>query len=158
MNSGSEKKLSMDELMAMNRSAQTKANPVSTPPGLPPTEFHCPMPEAVEQLAGRLENLENLSSWQTEYLRLLCETRGKHPTRTQMDELLKQLANLEQIIEQAGKLKEKSFPLPSIRLPRLYLPYLDGPTWVTLLMALAVLLLLWWRSGGVWSNLSRLLQ
>lgn len=156
MNSGSEKKLSMDELMAMNRPMQPKANPMSVPPSLLPIELHCPMPQAAEQLEGRLENMENLSSWQTEYLKLLCKTRSEYPTRTQLDELLKRLAHLEQIIEQAGKPKEKRFSLPSIRLPKLRLPHLDGPTWVALLMAMAALFLLWWGLDTVWNNLSLL--
>ena len=75
-----------------------------------------------------------------------------------MDELLKAVKHLEQMSEQAGKRNEKRFSLPSIRLPRLRLPHLDGPTWAVLLMGAAALLLLWWGLGPVWSSLSLLLK
>ena len=74
-----------------------------------------------------------------------------------MDELLKAVKHLEQMSEQAGKRNEKRFSLPSIRLPRLRLPHLDGPTWAVLLMGTAALLLLWWGLDTVWSSLSLLL-
>ena len=64
---------------------------------------------------------------------------------------------LEQMNEQAGKRKEKHFSLHGIRLPKLRLPHLDGPTWAVLLMGTAALLLLWWGLDTVWSSLSLLL-
>ena len=63
---------------------------------------------------------------------------------------------LEQMGEQAGKSKEKRFSLPSIRLPRLRLPHLDGPTVIVLLMTAAALLLLWWGLDTVWNGFSLL--
>ncbi|HJG86907.1 hypothetical protein, partial [Pseudoflavonifractor capillosus] len=78
------------------------------------------------------------------------------PTRTQMEELLKAVKHLERMNEQAGKRNEKRFSLPGIRLPRLRLPHLDGPTWAVLLMGTAALLLLWWGLDTVWSSLSLL--
>ena len=65
--------------------------------------------------------------------------------------------HLERMSEQAGKRNEKRFSLPGIRLPRLRLPHLDGPTWAVLLIGAAALLLLWWGLGTVWSNLSLML-
>ena len=85
------------------------------------------------------------------------ELLAQLPTRTQMDELLKAAKYLERLSEQAGKRNEKRFSLPGIRLPRLRLPHLDGPTWAVLLMGTAVLLLLWWGLDTVWSNLSLML-
>ena len=64
--------------------------------------------------------------------------------------------DLEQMNEQAGKRNEKRFSLPGIRLPRLRLPHLDGPTWTVLLMGAAALLMLWWGLDTVWSSLSLL--
>lgn len=83
---------------------------------------------------------------------------GAAPAQTQMDELLKAVKHLEQMSEQAGKRNEKCFSLSGIRLPRLRLPHLDGPTWAVLLMGTAALLLLWWGLDTVWSSLSLLLQ
>ena len=93
---------------------------------------------------------------QTDLLESVSRQMSQLPTRTQLDDLLKAVRHLEQMTEQAGKPKEKRSSLPNIRLPRLHLPHLDGPTWVVLLMALAALFLLWWAWAGDWNNLSLL--
>ena len=159
MNSGSEKKLSMDELLEKNRPAQM----VQTTPQ-PPAQELTPPPEVYpstaewEELLSSLYTLGYHTERQIGYLKKVCELLAQLPTRTQMDELLKAVKHLEQMSEQAGKRNEKRFSLPGIRLPRLRLPHLDGPTWAALLMGTAALLLLWWGLGTVWSNLSLMLQ
>ena len=159
MNSGSEKKLSMDELLEKNRPAQmAQATPqlpaqeLTTPPEVHPTNAEW------EELMSSLCTLGYHTERQTAYLKKISELLAQLPTRTQMDELLKAVKHLEKMSEQAGKRNEKRFSLPSIRLPRLRLPHLDGPTWAVLLMGAAALLLLWWGLGTVWSSLSLLLQ
>ena len=158
MNSGLEKKLSMDELLEKNRPAQM----VQTTPQLPaqelttPPEVH-PMKAEWEELLSSLCTLGYHTETQTVYLMKVNELLAQLPTRTQMDELLKAVKHLEQMSEQAGKRNEKRFSLPGIRLPRLRLPHLDGPTWAVLLMGTAALLLLWWVLGTVWSSLSLML-
>ena len=158
MNSGLEKKLSMDELLEKNRPAQM----VQTTPQLPaqelttPPEVH-PMKAEWEELLSSLCTLGYHTEGQTGYLKKVNELLAQLPTRTQMDELLKAVKHLEQMSEQAGKRNEKRFSLPGIRLPRLRLPHLDGPTWAVLLMGTAALLLLWWVLGTVWSSLSLML-
>ena len=135
MNSGLEKKLSMDELLEKNRPAQM----VQTTPQLPaqelttPPEVH-PMKAEWEELLSSLCTLGYHTERQTGYLKKVNELLAQLPTRTQMDELLKAVKHLEQMSEQAGKRNEKRFSLPGIRLPRLRLPHLDGPTWAVLLM------------------------
>ena len=94
---------------------------------------------------------------QTDLLERISRQMSRLPTRTQLDDLLKMVRHLEQMSEQAGKRNEKRFSLPGIRLPRLRLPHLDGPTWAVLLMGTAALLLLWWVLGTVWSSLSLML-
>ena len=159
MNSGSEKKLSMDELLEKNRPTQM----VQTTPQLPaqeltpPPEDH-PTKAEWEDLQSALYTLWYHTEIQTGYLKKSSELLAQLPPRTQMDELLKAVKHLEQMSEQAGKQKERHFSLPSIRLPRLRLPHLDGPTWAVLLMGIAALLLLWWGLDTVWSSLSLLLQ
>ena len=155
MNSGSEKKLSMDELLEKNRPTQM----VQTAPQelTPPPEVH-PTKAEWEDLLSDLCTLGYHTERQTGYLKKSSELLAQLPTRTQMDELLKAVKHLEQMSEQAGKRNEKRFSLPSIRLPRLRLPHLDGPTWAVLLVGAAALLLLWWGLGTVWSSLSLLLQ
>lgn len=158
MNSGSEKKLSMDELLEKNRPAQmAQATPQLPAQELtPPPEVH-PTKAEWEELLSSLYTLGYHTERQTAYLKKAGELLAQLPTRTQMDELLKAVKHLERMSEQAGKRNEKRFSLTSIRLPRMRLPHLDGPTWAVLLMGAAALLLLWWGLGTVWSSLSLLL-
>lgn len=147
----------MDELLEKNRPAQmvqTTPQPPAQELTLPP-KVH-PTKAEWEDLQSELCTLEYHTERQTGYLKKVSELLAQLPTRTQMDELLKAVKNLEQMSEQAGKRNEKHFSLPGIRLPRLRLPHLDGPTWAVLLMAAAVLLLLWWGLDTVWSSSSLL--
>ena len=173
MNLKSEQTFSMDELMAKNlpphmrktEPKQSVQEPEATPAPIQqstpqPIVIQCAMPEATEIIERRLKTLEEQGSWQREYLRRLCERPTAYATQAQMDELLKVVKHLEQMTEQAGKPKEKSSLRRKIRLPRLhlYLPEWDWPAVVTIMMALAMaaLLLLWFKSGGDWSSLSLL--
>ena len=158
MNSGSEQKLSMDELLEKNRPGQM-VQTTPQPPAqeqTPPPEVH-PTKAEWEDLLSDLCALGYHAERQTAYLKKASELLAQLPTRTQMDELLKAVKHLEQMSEQAGKQKEKRFSLPGIRLPSPRLPHLDGPTWAVLLMGTAALLLLWWGLDTVWSSLSLLL-
>ena len=157
MNSGSEQKLSMDELLEKNRPAQvvqTTPQPPAQEP-TPPPEVH-PTKAEWEDLLNDLYALGYHTERQTGYLKKISELLAQLPTRTQMDELLKAVKHLEQMNERAGKRNEKRFSMPGIRLPSLRVPHLDGPTCAVLLMGTAVLLLLWWGLDTVWSNLSLL--
>ena len=93
---------------------------------------------------------------QTDLLESISRQMPQLPSRTQLDDLLKAVRHLEQMTEQAGKPKENSFSLHRIRLPRLHLPHISIPTLISLLMAAAVLLLLWWGLGTVWNSFSLL--
>ena len=158
MNSGLEKKLSMDELLEKNRPAQmVQTTPQPPAQELTPPPEVCPTKAEWEELLSDLCTLGYHTERQTGYLKRSSELLAQFPTRTQMDELLKAVKHLEQMSEQAGKRNEKRFSLPGIRLPRLRLPHLDGPTWAVLLMGTAALLLLWWVLGTVWSSLSLML-
>ena len=169
MNLTSEQNLSMDELMERNRHPHTKPMMQEQTTPLMPTEsqvqehhvvINWTMPESMERIESRLKTLEEQSVWQTEYLHRISEKPTTYPTRMQMDELLKAVKHLEQMTEQAGKPKEKSSLRRRIRLSKLHmsLPEWDWPTVVTVVMALAMaaLLLLWFKSGGDWNSLSLL--
>ena len=154
MNSGSEQKLSMDELLEKNRPAQMAQ---ATPQPLaqeqtPPPEVH-PTKAEWEDLLSDLCALGYHTERQTGYLKKVNELLVQLPNRTQMDELLKAVKHLEQMSEQAGKRNEKRFSLPSIRLPRLSLP--DIP-WTSLLLGLAALALTGLVLWVVWSSLDTL--
>ena len=154
MNSGSEQKLSMNELLEKNRPAQM----VQTTPQ-PPAQEQTPPPEAHptkkewKNLQSDLYTLGYHTERQTGYLKKVSELLAQFPTRTQMDELLKAVKHLEQMSEQAGKQSEKRFSLPSIRLPRPSLPYIP---WTSLLLGLVALALTGLVLWVVWSSLDTL--
>lgn len=152
MNSGSGQKLSLEELKQLHQPTitQTPAQEQMPPPEMYPTK------KEWEEMMEYLDTLWYHADQQTNLLKKVSELMTQLPPRTQMDELLKAVKHLEQMAEQAGKPKEKRFSLPSISLPRLRLPHLDGPTWAVLLMAGAALLLLWWGLDTVWNGLSLL--
>ena len=155
MNSGSEKKLSMDELLEKNRPAQVEQT--TQPPAqelTPPPEVH-PTKAEWEDLLSDFYTLGYHTERQTGYLKRSSELLAQFPTRTQMDELLKAVKHLEQMSEQAGRRNEKRFSLPGIRLPRLSLP--DIP-WTGLLLGLAALALTGLVLWVVWSSLDTLLS
>ena len=149
MNSEYGQRLSMQELK--QRNTQQAVHPTLTPP-----HEACPSKEDWKDLQSDLYTLGYHAERQTSYLKKVSELLEQLPTRTQVNEVLKVLKHLEQMSEQAGKPKEKRFSLPGIRLPRLRLPHLDGPTWAVLLMGTGALLLLWWGLGTVWSSSSLL--
>ena len=156
MNSGSEKKLSMDELLEKNRPTQmVQTTPQPQAQELtPPPEVH-PTKAEWEDLQSDLCTLGYHTERQTGYLKKISELLAQLPTRTQMDELLKAVKHLEQMSEQAGKQSEKRFSLPSIRLPRPSLPYIP---WTSLLLGLAALALTGLVLWVVWSSLDTLLS
>ena len=150
MNSESEQRLSLQELK--QRNTQQTVLPTPTPP-----HEACPSKADWERMLKYMDALWCHADRQTDLLESVSRQMSQLPTRTQLDNLLKTVRHLEQMTEQAGKRNEKHFSLPGIRLPRLRLPHLDGPTWAVLLMVTAVLLLLWWGLDTVWSNLSLML-
>ena len=149
MSSGSEQRLSMEELKQLHQPTTTQT---LVQEQTPPHEVH-PTAEEWEEMMDYLYTLGYHAEKQASYLKKVSELLERFPTQTQMDELLKTVKHLEQMSEQAGKPKEKHFSLPGIRLR---LPHLDGPTIVVLLMAMAALLLLSWGLDTVWSSLSLL--
>ena len=154
MNSGSEQKLSMDELLEKNRPAQmvqTTPQPPAQELTLPPEVY--PTKAEWKDLQSELCTLGYHTERQTGYLKKVSELLAQLPTQTQVDKLLKAVKHLEQMSEQAGKQKERHFSLPSIRLPRLSLP--DIP-WTSLMLGLAALALTGLVLWVVWSSLATL--
>lgn len=158
MNSQSEQRLSLEELKQRN-----------APP--PSKELPHPTQEEWEELLNILsalyrleteqrnvlEDLERCTAAHTALLKEISSRRGWYLIQEKMEALTGDVAQMRRMLQQAGKKKERRFTLPSICLPRPHLPHLDGPTWATLLMILAGLLLLWLAWGGGWSKLSLLL-
>ena len=95
MNSGSEKKLSMDELLEKNRPVQM-VQTTPQPPAqelTPPPEVH-PTKAEWEDLQSDLYTLGYHAERQTGYLKKVSELLEQFPTWTQVDELLKVLKHL----------------------------------------------------------------
>lgn len=149
MNSEYGQRLSLQELKQRN-TQQAVLPTLTTPYEASPTKADW------GRMMNDLDTLWYHADRQTDLLESISRQMSQLPTRTQMDELLKTVKRLEQMSEQDGKRNEKRFSLPGIRLPRLRLPHLDGPTWAVLLMGTGALLLLWWGLGTVWSSSSLL--
>ena len=149
MNSESEQRLSLQELK--QRNSQQTALPVQAPP--PEAR---PSKADWERMMKYMDALWYYADRQTDLLESVSRQMSQLPTRTQLDDLLKAVRHLEQMTEQAGKPRENSFSLHRIRLPRLHLPHVSIPALISLLMAVAALLLLWWGLGTVWSSSSLL--
>ena len=154
MNSGSEKRLSMDELMERNRPAPTPQPTVQEP--TPSPEAH-PTKEDWREMMEAICTLTRHTERQSVYLKKLSELLAQLPTQAQMDELLKMMKHLEQMSEQAGKQKEKRFSLPKISLPSLEFPRLS-PALLLIPVVLFVLWTMWYSWGALWSVISTLAQ
>ena len=139
MNSGSEQKLSLEQLKQRN----------TQEPPTPPPELH-PTREEWSELLAILSAQYRLTAVQYDLTEELLKKLRGAPTAAQTEELLRELRTLREAVQQAGKSKEKSFSLP--KLPRLCLPHLSAPAIISLLLAAAALLLLWWGLSAVWSS------
>lgn len=154
MNSGSEKKLSMDELMARNRPAPTPQPTVREQ--APPPKAH-PTNEEWTEIMECICTLTRHTERQTQQLKKVSELLAQLPTQAQMDELLKVVKHLEQMAEQAGKQKEKRFSLPRISLPSLKFPRLS-PALLLIPVVLFVLWTMWYSWDALWNAISMLAQ
>lgn len=141
MNSGSEQRLSLEQLKQRN----------TQEPPIPPSEVH-PTREEWSELLAILSAQYRLTAVQYDLTEDLLKKLRSAPTAAQTEEILRELRTLREAVQQAGKPKEKSFSLH--RLPRLRLPHLSVPAIISLLLAVAVLLLLWWGLDTVWNSFS----
>ena len=108
MNSGSEKKLSMDELMTLNRpepSPQPTAQESSSP--ITPIVIQCPLPEALTMLTQKTESIGWEVRGMREYLPNLRSHTDLTAVQNSMAEIQKSLTEMTTLLEQAGKKKEK---------------------------------------------------
>ena len=108
MNSGSEKKLSMDELVALNRpepSPQPTARESSSP--ITPIVIQCPLPEALTMLTQKTESIGWEVRGMREYLPNLRSHTDLTAVQNSMAEIQKSLTEMTTLLEQAGKKKEK---------------------------------------------------
>ena len=133
MSSESERRLSTEDLKRLNQ--PSKAAP-------PPMVL---LPEADwTELLNHLEHLETSVGAQGTLLRALSRQVGQCPTREQTEALARDVAQIREALQQAGKKKERRFSLPKLCLP--YIP------WSRLFLGLAALLLTGAALWVLWSS------
>ena len=165
--------LSMEQLKEMNKKPHglpLNSEQQSTPtpeaqmpeqtqtPMPQPIVIQCAIPEGMERLERRLRALESIAGTQTGLLRTLVHNTDSNPTWQQMDGLVKQVAHLEKMAEQAGKPKEKHSWLRKLHLPKITLPEVDWPVVILVLMMLAALVMIWLFLGKNLSGWMSLLR
>ena len=172
--------LSMEQLKELNKKPQAVSMnscpqstqtpeaqvPEQTQTPMPqPIVIQCAIPEGMERLERRLRALESTAGTQANLLRTLTQNTDSTPTWhqmdvlvKQMDGLLKQVAHLEKMAEQAGKPKEKHSWLSKLHLPKITLPEVDWPAVILILMALAALVMIWLFLGKNLSGWMSLLR
>ena len=108
MNSESEKKLSMDELMARNRPAPTP-QPTTQEQSSPvtPIVIQCPLPEALTMLTKKTESIGREVHVMREYLPNLRSHTDLTTVQNSMAEIQKSLTEMTALLEQAGKENEQ---------------------------------------------------
>ena len=134
MSSESERRLSTEELKRLNQPSKVSPSPMVLLPEADWTE-----------LLNHLEHLETSVGAQGTLLRALSRQVGQCPTcREQTEALARDVAQIREALQQAGKKKERRFSLPKLRLP--YIP------WSRLFLGLAALLLTGAALWVVWSS------
>ena len=163
MNSESGQRLSIEELKRLNQPLAPSIP--ATPPDAPTRQNWDDLLAVLTALyrlestnSDRLERLEASVGPQEALLRALSRQVGQLPTRTQLEALARDVAQIRAELKQAGKKRERCFSLPRIKFPKLHLPYIS---WSRLLLELAALVL----TGGVlwaiwfsWEKLWNMMQ
>ena len=149
MNSDFGQRLSMEELKQLN---QPKTMP---PQSAPMPSKHLTQREWDELLVA-LNRLEAGVSAQEALLRALTRQVGQLPSQAQLEVLARDVAQIRETLQQAGKKRGRRFSLPRLRLP--YIP------WSRLFLGLAALLLTggvmwtaWFSLGKLWSAVRTLI-
>ena len=134
----------MEELKQLNRPQALESSTTPPPPMvlLPAADWN--------MLLNQLERLEASVGAQEALLRALSRQVGQCPTREQTEALARDVAQIREALQQAGKKKERRFSLPKLRLPyipwsRLFLGL------VTLLLTGAALWVLWSSWEKIWN-------
>ena len=133
MSSESERRLSTEELKRLNQSSEAAPPPMVL---LTAADWN--------MLLTRLDRLEAGVSAQEALLRALSQQVGQLPTQEQTEALARDVAQIREALQQAGKRRERRFSLP-----RLHLPYIP---WSRLFLGLATLLLIGAALWVVWSS------
>ena len=143
MSSESERKLSLEELKQLNRPKTMPPQPAPMPPA------HPPQWEQAELLA-RLERLEAGVSAQEALLRALTRQAGQLPSQAQLEVLARDVAQIRETLQQAGRKREISISPPSLETA------LSVLIWLILILlgtmvGMVVLQTIWSGLAALWS-------
>ena len=140
MSSKSEKQYSIEELKRLNQLSE-----IGTPPS--PS---CPTEKQWTHLLSILNAQYRLLESQPDTMERMQSTMWKMVT--QMEKLTKEVMETRQLLEQAGRKKEKRFSLPEWELPR------PNLAWLWVIPILVGLWVLWYASATIWNALQNLTQ
>ena len=104
MSSESERRLSTEELKRLNQSSKAAPPPMVL---LPAADWN--------MLLTRLDSLEASVGTQEALLRALSQQAGQCPTQAQMEALARDVAQIREALQQAGKKRGLSISPPSLR-------------------------------------------
>ena len=140
MSSESGQRLPMEELKRRN------AIPTQT----------CPSKEEWQELLHRLDELERHTADHTALLREVSSQREPCPAQAQMEALTRDVAEVQRLLQQAGKKKELSISPPSLRTA------ISVVIWLALILlgtmvAMVVLQVIWSGLAALWSVIKLLI-
>ena len=143
MSSESGQRLSMEELKRRN----------APPPMVPQT---CPGKEEWKELLRRLDELERHTATHTALLREASSRREPCPTQAQMEALTRDVAEVQRLLQQAGKKKEISISPPSLGTA------MSVIVWLALILlgtmvGMVVLQVIWSGLAALWSVIKLLI-
>ena len=143
MSSESGQRLSMEELKRRNA-----PQPISTQA--------CPSKEEWQELLHRLDELERHTAAHTALLREASSRREPCPTQAQMEALTRDVAEVQRLLQQAGKKKEISVSPPSLGTA------MSVIVWLALILlgtmvGMVVLQVIWSGLAALWSVIKLLI-
>ena len=142
MSSESERRLSTEELKRLNQPQEMKSSKASPPPMvlLPAADWN--------MLLTRLDSLEASVGTQEALLRALSQQAGQCPTQAQMEALTRDVAQIREALQQAGKKRGLSISPPSLRTA------LSVSIWLALILLAAMVGMVVLQT--IWSGLAAL--
>ena len=143
MSSESGQRLPMEELK--------RRNPL---PSMTPQP--CPSKEEWQELLHRLDELERHTAAHTALLREASSRREPCPTQAQMEALTRDVAEVQRLLQQAGKKKEISISTPSLGTA------MSVMVWLALILlgtmvGMVVLQVIWSGLAALWSVIKLLI-
>ena len=142
MSSRFERELSMEELKRLNHPQGSTMRQEPTIPAQP--ELHPTQAEWTE-LVSTLASMERRVAAQAALVREVSQRPRTYPTQEQIAALARDVAAVREMMQQAGKQKERRISLPRLHL---YIPHLS-PAW----LLIPVILLALWAAWSSWDTL-----